>query len=331
MPSDYKFDAGNWSVTVGGQPIQWTQIEITLEQFHTPAQFAISAPLQTVNVPKLLTDTPSEVVISYAQKEWFVGQLDDSNASGEDGFDDLHLRGRDLSARFALRKVEAHLPNNITASELVKTYCQEAEFSDLSKITATQHQIGVPTKDNSHLISRGMSRHDILFDLAESESFAFRVYRRQPFFGLQPEPGAKKSMPLVYHQHFNRYAWSKSHTNSDVSIRVISWDAKAKARIAHTAGSGSLVITKNIPGIKLDKAKAIAEKLARDAGRSLLRLSISDIPGDAALDDILWAFEVSGIAPGIDQTYWPERIHHVITQDSHVMDVELYNAKRILQ
>jgi hypothetical protein len=325
----------DWTVTVGGKPFPWTQIEVTFEQFHTPANYAIQAPLAEVDIPALLSDTHLEVSVRRDGDEFFVGELDVSKGSGDDGDgpddfqgDTLVLTGRDLSGRFVRRKVVETLPQNLTSSEMVKQFCLEAGFTEKQlAITRTSAQIGDFIRRNYHSISRGLSRHDVLFDLAELEHFVFRVWRRQPFFGPQPAPA--RTFPVVYRRDFNQYEWEKSHNNEDVTVRVISWNPKTKKKVSQVMGSGDLVITKIVPGLTPLQAKSLANRINEEAKRNLLTLEITGMPGNTAVNDVLYAFNVSGIAKGIDQIYYPSRVHHVITQDDHLMDLSLYNSARI--
>lgn len=327
------FMATDWQVTVGGHAIPWTQIEVVFEQFHVPGTFAVQAPLEDIDVPLVLTDKAPEVVVKYKGREFFVGVLDNTAAKGDDGDqpadepeDLITFTGRDLGGKLVKAKVVEAVPQNLTASELVKRYCRDVGLTDMSKVTGTTENVGYFIRHQYSTITQRLTKHDIIFDLAELEHFVFRVWKRLPFFGVQPSPS--RTVDLTYRVDFNRYTWNKSHNNEDVKVKVLSWTAKKK-RIASTAGEGSLVIQLVRPGLTAVQAKALANRVQEEAQRGLLALDISDLPGDASIDDVLVAFNVKGIAKGIDQTYWPRRIKHVITQDHHVMDLSLYNAKRI--
>jgi hypothetical protein len=264
--------------------------------------------------------------------------LDDShgtgkagNAAGEQPEDMLTLTGRDLSSKLVLTPVLTTPPTNQTASEIVTTWCRAAGFSDMSGITATTDQIGEFIKHNyTHITSR-LNQHDIIFTLAELSNFVFRIHNRKPYFGPQPDPsqisGATRA--IAYESDFNLYEWAKSHTNSDVTVKVMG--GTAKKRIQQVAGSGTLVVQRYDRSITtVSQAKALANKILQAYERGLKTLHLTDMPGDSSLDDILFAFRVGGIAKGIDGGYFPSKIHHVVTQDDHVMDLETYNAIEIL-
>jgi hypothetical protein len=333
------FNPMDWSAAVGGVQLPWTTIEVTLEQFHVPARFAIAAPLQAIDIPNTLADKSPEVVIKYRGTDFFVGQLDDSkatgkagNAPGEQPEDILTLTGRDKSAKLVLTPVLTTPPTNKTASEIVTTWCKAAGFTDTSGITPTSEQVGDFIKHNyTHITSR-LNQHDIIFTLAELSNFVFRIHNRSPFFGPQPDPSTipNASRPLKYQADFNMYEWGKSHTNSDVTVKVMG--GTAKKRIAQVAGSGTLVVQRYDRTITtVSQAKALANKILMAYERGLKTIHVTDVPGDPSLNDILFAFRVSGIAKGVDGGYFPSKIHHVITQDDHVMDLEHYNAIQILK
>ena len=331
--TELDFDPTDWKATVGGIDIPWTQLEVTFEQFHVPGSFAIQAPLEDVYLPQVLADQSPEVVIRYQGKEFFVGTLDTTRAAGDDGdaiddepLDLITFTGRDLSGKLIKAKVVEAVPQNLTASELVKKYCADVGLTDFSRITPTSENVGYFIRHQYSVITQLLNKHNVIFDLAELEHYLFRVWKRQPFFGPQPEP--TRLLRMWRRQEFNRFEWSKSHNNEDVKIKVLSWTAKKK-RISATAGNGSLVIQVVRPGLTALQAKALANRLLEEAQRGLLAITIPNVPGDPTVDDVVVAFNVVGIAEGIDQVYWPSQIKHVVTQDSHVMDLNLYNAKRI--
>lgn len=321
--------ADEWTVTLAGREIPWERIEFTLEQFHLPAQFHVSAPLDRIDIPALLGDKAPEVVIRLDGKDVFVGAVDtsgaDLNETAPEG--QIVLDGRDLSARFAKAKITAPLPQNLTASEMVTKWAKQHGFTDL-QITASSEQAGAFIRQQYSSITKGLSQHDVIFDLAELEHFVFRVHGRQVFFGPQPDVPAANHRRLTYQKDFNDASWRKSHINQDVKIRVMGWNGK-KSKVHQEAGSGSLIITRIVPGALTPlKAKALANRLLQEAERFLLTLDIKDMPGDATLNDILYQFKILGVGDGLSQDFRPSKIHHVITQDDHVMDMSLYNVPR---
>jgi hypothetical protein len=323
----------DWTVSVAGKQVAWNSIEVTFEQYHVPGQFSVTTPENAIDVAGLLGDKPQELVVRLNGHEWFVGIITDSAGDGTDGDGPedeperlIHLTGRDLSEKFVLHKVSAPPPMNLTASELVQKWCQEDGFTDLA-ITSTSEQIGEFISKNYHRITKKLSRHDVLFDLAELEHFVFRVWRRQPYFGPQPDPRA--TFGWQFRRDFNTYHWNKSHTNSDVTVRVLSWNPKTKKRVAQEQGSGSLVITIIKPGLTVNQAKAIAVRALEEAERGLQQVYLTNLPGDPAIDDVRYAFRLTGLPNGLNREYWPSRVHHVITQDDWMMDLDLYNSTRI--
>lgn len=332
--TELPFNAADWTATVGGIDIPWTQLEVTFEQFHVPAKFGIVAPLEDVQIPVALKDKSPEVIIRFKGKEFFVGVLTDSVASGNDGDspedepeDMITFTGHDQSERLVRAKVVSTVPQNLTSSEIVKQYCREAGLTDFSQVTPTTEYVGHFIRHNYSTITKGLNKHRVIFDLAELEHFVFRIHGRRVFFGPQPEP--KEQIRLRYRRDFNQFTWRKSHNNEAVKITVLSWSGKKK-RVAQTVGDGDLVIQKVVPNLTQLQAKALAIRLAEEAERGLLSLDIQNVPGVASIDDITFAFYVTDIAKGIDQVFWPRQIRHVITQDDHVMDLSLYNAKRIM-
>jgi hypothetical protein len=326
---EHAYNASEWSVTVGGTSLPWTRLEWTYEQFHLPATFALEAPLENVDPALVIPDKPAEVIISHKGKPVFIGQVDQSLVKGNQSEmpeDMVTITGRDLSAKLFLNKTDTTPPQNKTASEVVTLWCRQAGFTDLSGIQATTDQIGDFAKHNYHQVRKGLNRHEVIFDLAEYEGYVFRVYGRKPYFG--PAPGNKNGptltkVPLAYLADFNEYEIRKSHTNADVTVRVTG--RSKKNRVSQEQGTGSILIERIVGVITPDQAKKMAVQLLQRAEAGLFRLSIPNIPGHAEWNDVLFEFAVTGIKKGIDHTFWTERVHQVLTQDTHLSDLTLYN------
>jgi hypothetical protein len=328
----HPYDASEYTVSIGGQAVPWTQIEYTLEQFHVPATFSVTTPLSAIDLPQTLGDKPVDVVIRRKGADVFVGMTDDSEGLIDheaDPEDQITIMGRDLSAKFAMDRENARPPMNLTASEVVARWARDKGFTDLSGITATTDQIGEFVKSNYHRLYQHLSQHDVLFDLAEFEHFVFRVKGRKVYFGPQPAVPAANQRTIVFDRDANKARWRKNHTNADVKVRVLGRSAKGQ-KIAQTQGEGSLVITKVLLAATTpDAARKLAIRTLERAVRGIVTLDIENLPGDATVDDVTFAFDVQGIAKGIDQKYEPARVHHILTQDTHIMDLSLFNSARI--
>ncbi len=329
---DPRTNSSTWDVRVNGTSVRWNRIEVTFEQFHIPGQFCVELPEGAVSIETLLTDSPPEVVIRRDNEEFFIGLDTRSGGNGTDGDqpDDppqrvIRLSGKDLSEKFVLDKVTAPLPMNLTASEIVTQRCLADGFTQAQlDITSTNDQIGEFVRRNYHRITKSLSWHDVFFDLAELEHFVFRVWRRRPFFGPQPDP--KAFFNWQFGRDFNTYDWHKSHVNSDVKVRVLGWNPKTKQRTSDVQGSGSFIITKVVAGITPLQAKAMAVRILEEAERGLFTMDLTNVPGDPRVNDVAYGFRLTGLAAGLNRLYYPSRVHHIITQDDHVMDLKLYNS-----
>lgn len=333
------YDAADWTVTLGGIAVPWQRIECTLEQFHVPAQFSITAPFQSGDIARLTPDTPSEVIIQHKKKDFFVGIVDQSGVAADEEIPEgeMTFNGRDLSAKLVHQKLTETPPMNHTASQIVKDYCRGIGLTDMSQITDTTESVGVFIEKNYHVVTKGMNKHSFLFDLAEFEHFVFRIRNRVPYFGPQPPP--VKQITLNYQQQFNYFKWHKNHTNADAKVRVMSWNGKKKTKIVAEEGTGSLVITKIVPGLTQPMARKMAVRMIEQVERFLVTMDITGMAGSTPLpasggsvdllEDVLYSFEILKVGVGISQIYNPARIHHILTQDDHLMDLHLYNSARI--
>jgi hypothetical protein len=326
---EHDYNASEWTVTLGGVSIPWVSIEFTFQEFHTPAGFSIEAPLDGVAIPTALKDKAPEVVIKRKDKVFFVGQADVTSvhASEETPGGMLSITGRDLAARFILKKIDAtNMPGmNKTASQLIEGWAKELGL-DTSGITKTNTLVGDLVKADTVHITRNLDYYSVAFDLASYEGFVFRVRGRKVYFGPPPAIPASSTRKLAYQKDFNTFDWKKNHANGDVQIRVMG-KGKKGAKVSQTAGNGGILFEKVILDRILDPAtaKAIADHDLAIVEAGLITMEISEIPGDHTLDDILYAFQVSDVAKGVDGTFYATTIHHMLTQDTHLIDLHLYN------
>lgn len=352
------FNPRDWAVTVNGQHLRWAELECTLEQFHLPAQFSVTAPIDNWQIPSMLGGGAPEVVITYRHQPFFVGVADTvkGDFNGETGEKVLHVAGRDLSARLVLAKVlainsetdtlEAILPQEMTASQMIQTFIiprpgvfDPATLAQLQfQITPTTKKVGDFVDHDFHRTTQGLNWYSVISDLAAEEQFVFRIRNRTVYFGPDPQLRAQKF--LRWQRDFLVGEYGKNYANGDVRVRVVCWGSGGKSAVFGEAGAGSLFVPIVLPPGTLSTASAdannsklackrIANTILLEYERGLLEFNIRDMPGDPTYDDILLDLGVSGIDPGIDQHFFPTKIHHILRQTeedtSHVMDIACCN------